>query len=97
MSNLAQWSAIVAFFVPIVLSFLIQSKWSTQVKAVVFFGVSIIAAGGTAYFQGDLTGKRWLDSALIIVAAAAAFYHGFWRPTGVAPTIEQGTNLKPPA
>lgn len=93
MSNLVQWSAIVAFFIPIVMSLLNQSKWSAQLKAVLFFGVSLIAAAGTAYFQGDLTGKRWLDSALVIVPAAAAFYHGFWKPNGVAPALETSTDL----
>ena len=93
MNNLALWSAVVAFCLPPVLSVLIQSKWTARVKAMVFFGVSLIAAAGTAYFQGDLTGRRWLDAALIIVAGAAAFYHGFWKPSTVAPTIEERTNL----
>ncbi len=92
MSNLTQWSAIVAFVVPLVLSVLNQTKWRAEFKAAVFFVVSVLAAGGTAYFQGELTGKRWLDSALVIVPAAAAFYHGFWKPVGVAPAIEQKTN-----
>lgn len=92
MSNLAQWATIVAFFVPIVVAFLNQKRWTAQTKAVVFFVVSLIAAGGTAFFQGDLTGRRWLDAALIIVAAGAAFYHGFWKPTGVAPEIEERTS-----
>lgn len=94
MSQLVQWSAIVAFVIPLVLSVLNQSKWSSTMKAVVFFLVSIVAAAGTAYFQGDLTGKRWLDAALVIVPAAAAFYHGFWKPTGIAPVLEEGTDLK---
>lgn len=93
MSNLVQWSAIVAFFVPLVVAFLNQQKWSPQMKAIVFFVVSVVAAGGTAYFQGDLTGRRWLDSALVIVPAAAAFYHGWWKPNGVAPEIEKSTSL----
>ncbi len=93
MSNLAQWSAIIAFFVPLAVSVLNQSKWSAQLKAIAFFGVSIVAAAGTAYFQGDFTGKRWLDSALIVVAAAAAFYHGWWKPSGVAPTLEKATDV----
>lgn len=93
MSNLAQWSAIVAFFVPPVVALINQSKWSSQLKAMVFFGVSLVAAAGTAYFQGDLTGKRFLDSALIVVAAAAAYYHGLWKPTEVAPKIEAASNV----
>jgi hypothetical protein len=96
MSNLALWSGIVAFVIPVVLSLLIQSKWSAHVKAAVFFVVSLIAAAGTAYWQGDLTGKRWLESALIIVSAGAAFYHGWWKPSSVAPTIEKRTNLITP-
>lgn len=96
MSNLVQWAAIVAFFVPIVMSLLNQSGWSAQIKAVLFFGVSLIAAAGTAYFQGDLTGKRWLDAALVIVPAAAAFYHGFWKPSGVTTAIEETTTIGGP-
>ena len=92
MSNLAQWSAIVAFVVPIVLAFLNQSKWSAQIKAALFFAFSLAAAAGTAYLQGDLTGQRWLDSALVVVPAAAAFYHGFWKPVGLH-AVEEATDV----
>lgn len=92
MGNLEQWSLIVAFFVPPAVAVINQTKWPSKVKAAVFFGVSLVAAAGTAYFQGDLTGKRWLDSALLIVAAGAAYYHGLFKPTGVAPTIEEATS-----
>ena len=93
MNNLALWSAVVAFCLPPVLSVLIQSKWTARVKAMVFFGVCLIAAAGTAYFQGDLTGRRWLDAALIIVAGAAAFYHGFWKPSTSPRRSRRSTNL----
>jgi VIT1/CCC1 family predicted Fe2+/Mn2+ transporter len=96
MSNLTQWSALIAFFVPLVVALLNQEKWSAQIKAVLFFAVSIVAAAGTAYFQGDLTGKRWLDSALVVVAAGAAFYHGWWKPVGIAPQIESATSKQGP-
>jgi len=92
MGNLEQWSLIVAFFVPPAVALINQTGWSSKLKAVVFFAISLLAAAGTAYFQGDLTGKRFLDSALLIVAAAAAYYHGLYKPTGVAPTIEKATS-----
>lgn len=93
MTNLQQWSLIVAFFVPPVVALVNQTGWSSKLKSVVFFAVSLVAAAGTAYFQGDLTGKRFLDSALLIVAAGAAYYHGLWKPTEVAPTIEKSTSV----
>jgi uncharacterized protein YfiM (DUF2279 family) len=97
MSNLAQWSLVVAFFVPLAVSVLNQAHWPAQLKAAVFFVVSLLAAAGTAYFQGDLTGKRFVDSALLIVAAAAAFYRGWWKPVGVADPLESKTTVtKPP-
>lgn len=96
MSNLVQWSATVAILVPIIVALLNQRNWSPQVKAFVFVVVSIIAAAITAYFQGDLTGHRWFESALVIVPAAAAFYHGFWKPSGIAPGIEKATSAPPP-
>ncbi len=86
--NLAQWSAIVAFAVPLAVAFVNKAVWPSTVKASVFFGVSLVAAAGTAYFQGDLTGKRWLDSALLVVAAGAAYYHGIWKPSGVTDHVE---------
>ncbi len=89
--NLAQWSAIVAFFVPLAVAVINRTAWIAQYKAVTFFAVSLVAAAGTAYFQGDLTGKRWLDSALLIVAAAAAYYHGLLRPVGVTDALEKAT------
>jgi len=92
MSNLQQWSAVVAFFVPIVVAVLTQTKWASWLKACVFMAVSLVAATGTAYFEGSLTGKRWFESALIIVPAAAAFYYGWWKPT-VAPKIASLTDL----
>lgn len=90
-ANLAQWSAIVAFFVPPVVAVVNRTAWLAHVKALVFFAVSLAAAAGTAYFQGDLTGKRWLDASLLIVAAAAAYYRGLWKPAGVTDAIETAT------
>jgi hypothetical protein len=100
-SNLVYWSMIVAFFVPPVVAVINQSHWVKEVKAALFFVVALLAAGGTAYFQGDLTGRRWLESALIIVAGAAAYYHGLFKPTGVTDSIETATDVNrqqmPPA
>lgn len=95
--NLALWSGVVAFFLPLLLSFLNQCHWPSPVKGIAFFIAAMGAAAGTAYFQGDLTGKRFIDSALIIVAGGIVFYQGFWKPTGISPSIEKATTLRKPA
>ncbi len=92
MTNFQQWALIVAFFVPIVVAAINREPWPAPLKAFVFFVVSLIAAAGTAYFQGDLTGKRWLDASLLIVAAAAAFYKGLHKPIGTTDAIEKITD-----
>lgn len=93
MSNLAYWSMIVAFFIPIVVSVVTQSNWASKAKAIVFFVVSVVAAAGTAYFQGDLTGRNFVESALLILAAATSFYKGIFKPTGLAERIESATDV----
>ncbi len=93
MSNLEMWSLIVGFLLPPVLAILMQSKWPTQFQAIVAFVACAVAGAGTAYFQGDLTGRRFLEAGLVVLVASIATYHGFWKPTKVAPAIESRTSL----
>lgn len=93
MSNLQMWALIVGFFMPVVLSIIVQTGWSTQIQAVLTFLASLVAGAGTAYFQGDLTGKRFVEASLVVLVTAVATYHGSWKPSGIAPAIEAKTNL----
>lgn len=92
MSNLAMWSLIVGFLLPPAIAVVQQPRWSEPVRAIVMFVVCLIAAAGTAYFQGDLTGRRWIQAALLIVVATIATFKGLWKPTRVAPEIEAATS-----
>jgi hypothetical protein len=87
------WSLIVGFALPPVLAILMQSKWPAQFQAIVAFVACALAGAGTAYFQGDLTGRRFVESGLVVLVASIATYHGFWKPTKVAPAVEERTNL----
>lgn len=95
MTNLAMWATIVGFLAPPVIAIIQQSRWSNRIRAVVTFGVALVAGAGTAYFQGELTGKRFLEASMIVFVAAIASFYGFWKPTDVAPTIERTTDLGP--
>jgi len=96
MTNFQMWALIVGFLLPPALSIILQSRWSQQVQSIVAFLACLLAGAGTAYFQGDLNFERWIEAALVILVTTISTYKGFWKPTGVAPTIEEGTNLSPP-
>ncbi len=94
MSTLQMWSLVAGFCIPPVLAILIQSKWSPKLKAIVAFIVALVVATVTTWIQlGGFHGRPWVESALTVLVAAIATYHGLWRPTGVAPTIETATNV----
>ena len=93
MTNFQMWSLIVGFLLPPVLAVVMQSSWSDRLKAVVAFTSCAVAGAGVAYFQGDLTGKRFVEAGLVVLVTAVATYRNFWRPTGISPAIETKTNV----
>lgn len=93
MSNLEMWALIVGFLLPPALSIIIQTGWKQSVQAVIAFLACALAGAGTAYFQGDLTGRRFVEAGLVVLVTTIATYKGFWKPTGVSPQIEAKTNL----
>ena len=93
MTNFQMWSLIVGFFLPPVLAIVQQTKWSSALRAIVAFLACALAGAGVAYFQGDLTGKRFIEAGLVILVTAVATYQSFWKPTAIAPAIEAKTNV----
>ena len=93
MTDFEMYSLLVGFFLPPVLAIVQQSSWSDRLRAVVAFVACLLAGAGVAYFQGDLTGKRFITGALVVMVTGLATYRNFWKPTGVAPAIETKTNV----
>lgn len=93
MSNLEMWALVVGFFLPPALAIVQQAKFSDPVRAAIAFVACALAGAGTAYFQGDLTGRRFVEAGLVVLVAAVSTYHGFWKPVAVAPAIEKATNF----
>lgn len=91
--DIENWNLIVGFFLPLVMSVLIQTKWPKWLQAVTLFVVSLIIAGIGQSLTGGLEGLSWLSSALVILVTAIATYHGLWKPTNVAPALESATNF----
>jgi hypothetical protein len=88
------WNLIVGFFVPIVTAVVIRQAWQPGLKAIANFVIAAIAAFGVVYFKGDLDTSNKnaiISSVLLVVVTSIASYHGFLRPTQVAPSIERAT------
>lgn len=90
--NLALWSAIVGFIMPNVLAVIQQPGWSSRTRSLLAFVAALGAAAGTIYFRGEFNTEDILTSVLAIVVTAQATYQGLWKPSGVAPAIEQKTS-----
>lgn len=95
MSNAAMWALIVGFFMPHLIAVIQQPGWSEGLRSVITFVASVVAAIGTVLIQlGHWSWHDWTSSALLILVTAISTYHGFWKPTGVAPAIEKSTSGK---
>lgn len=93
MTNIVMWSSIVGFFLPPALALVMQPKWTDRVRSSVAFVACAVAGAGTAYFQGDLTGRRFVEAGLVVLVTAMTTFRNFWKTTGVTPRIESVTAL----
>lgn len=91
-NDLLMWNALVGAVLPAVIAFINQYHWSPQAKGIVSLLVSILAAGGTAWFNGAFTGRGVLSSILVVATLAYNTYRTFWQPSGIAPAIEKATS-----
>jgi uncharacterized membrane-anchored protein len=89
--SLEMLSALVGSLLPMLVAVVNRSHWAPSVKGLVVVASSIVAGLVTAWLNGQLTGLRWTESALIIAGAAVVAYKHFWQPTGIAPAIERAT------
>ena len=92
MTDLMMWSLVVGFFMPPVQAVIQQTNWSSRVRSGVNFLACLVAGAGVAFFQGDFTGRRFVGSALLVLVTTIAVYKGTWKPTGIAPAIEEATS-----
>ena len=93
-SNLVMWNLIVGFVVPIVTAVVIRQAWQPGLKAIANFVIAAVAALGVVYFKGDRDTSNKnaiISSVLLVVVTSIASYHGFLRPTQVAPSVERAT------
>ena len=93
LDNAALWALAVGFFSPPVIAVIQQSKWSPRVQSLVAFAFYLAVAAVTAWLAGLFTPGGYVRLALLVFLSGASSYTAFWKPTGVAPAIE---NVTPP-
>lgn len=95
MSDLELWSLLVGALLPSVVALVQQPKWPPWFRAVVGVLSSIVAGGVTTYLtaEGQLWEQGMLHAILLVGVASWAAYQSFWRPTTIAPVIENKTAI----
>lgn len=82
---------VLAFLLPPIIAVITQRHWSSQVKGAVAFLVCVAAALLMVLYEAGFNWTDWRNASLVIVSGAIFFYHQFWKPSGIAPAIEEKT------
>jgi len=88
-----QYEIVAGFFLPPLLSVILQRRWSRATKSYVSFLAVLVTAAGAAYFQNRLDGGDWLHSLFTVLTATIVCFKALWQPTGIAGSIEAKTSL----
>lgn len=100
MTNMQMWELIVGFLsATFVLPLIQQPTWSEKTRAAVTFVYSVAVGLVTAYLSGAFSGARDVENGvsavLLMLVSAIATYHGFAKPTGIAPKLEAASSPDP--
>jgi hypothetical protein len=83
---------VIGFLMPPLIALIVKSHWTAQRKGVVAFLVCVAAALVTILYEDrSIDWHDWRNASLMVFSAALFFYHLFWKPSNIAPTIEQKT------
>lgn len=98
MTDTAMWELVAGFLsATFVLPVIQQPTWSARGRALVTFVWSILVGLGVVYFTDHFAGvdtaREVASSILLVLVSAIASYHGFAKPSGIAPAIETWTAL----
>jgi hypothetical protein len=82
---------------PFIIAVINQSRWNVRVRGMVAFLACLVMAALLALLHGDLTVAAWRDTAILVTGSAMAMYHALWRPSGLAPAVQDATSIGGPS
>lgn len=87
--------ALIGMVMPALIALVNQPRWSPMLKGLVAFVACVIVAVIVEAWRGDIDDwAQWRETAVIIFGSAIVTYQTWWKPAGIAPTIERGTSSK---
>ena len=90
LSDIALWSIIIGFVAPLVVAFVARPALDPWAKIAIQVAFCLVVGVITAYLYGQFDGRGIVSAVLLIFAVSILAYKGFWKPTGVADSIESG-------
>ncbi len=90
---LDQWTMVLGFIMPLLVSLVLQSHWRRPLKTTVAFASCLLAAAVQLLFQGKLDLTHFAFTSLSLFAQTIVFLKGFWGPLGVAGALESATTF----
>jgi hypothetical protein len=78
---------------PFLIALINQSSWNPKVRGIVAFLACLGAGALLAALHGTLTLANWRDTAVLVTGATMVMYHALWKPSGLAPAVENATSL----
>jgi hypothetical protein len=88
--------AVGGVLMPFIIAVINQRSWSPQIRGAVAFVVCLIASAVLAWTHGDLTWGDWRNTAVVVTGASMVMYHALWKPSGLAPAVEDATSVGAP-
>jgi hypothetical protein len=87
LSDAELWSALIAIVLPLAISAIQRQTWTLKEQALVAFGVCLVAAAGTCWFNNAFVGLSYARCVLIVVLVAYISWQSIWKPTGTTAAI----------
>ena len=93
--DLVQAGALVGAVLPIVAAVLKQDRLGRRANTTIVASVALVAAIVTAIANDATNPRDVIATFAVTYATAVAFYHGLWRPTGIAHAVQSRTSMGP--
>ncbi len=92
--DLVQTSALVGAVLPLATAVVKQDRLSRRANTIIAVLVALTVAGTVVAIRHEVGVQNLAVSFTALYTTAVAFYHGLWKPTGLAPTVQ--TRTSPP-